>query len=167
MFCINVWILNHRSSLLHSSYLRKGVALWSCPWLRAECKEGWWLISHFLLCLPSYLPWFILFQGYDDLVASNVASRRACEELCLESVDLPCRSAEYDYKNFVCKLSTETRRTQPTAYRYTDTVISKVKSPIIRFVTTTRCAVTLSGTCGFWHQAKRPKSESFRLLIAS
>ena len=55
--------------------------------------------------------------GYDNEIASNVPSRAECEELCLEALGLPCRSAEYDYANRICRLSTETRRSQPAAYR--------------------------------------------------
>jgi hypothetical protein len=55
--------------------------------------------------------------GYDDRVETNVASKTACEELCLRAVEMPCRSAEYDYVSEVCRLSRETRRSQPAAYR--------------------------------------------------
>lgn len=35
----------------------------------------------------------------------------------MEDYLLPCRSAEYDYGSGICRLSKETRRTQPAAYR--------------------------------------------------
>ena len=56
--------------------------------------------------------------GYDQRVLNNVLTRMECQELCLEDTLLPCRSCEYDYSNKTCRLSQETRRTQPSAYRY-------------------------------------------------
>jgi len=57
--------------------------------------------------------------GYDQRVLNNVLTRMECQELCLEDTILPCRSCEYDYSNKTCRLSQETRRTQPSAYRAT------------------------------------------------
>jgi len=78
------------------------------------------------ICLQAYLcpkawiyervPGYEL-AGYDDRVKTGVGSRIECQELCLEADNLPCRSAEYDYTRKVCRLSKETRRTQPAAYR--------------------------------------------------
>ena len=78
------------------------------PTISANTCEKAWIYER----VPGYE-----LAGYDNQIASNVPTRIACEELCLEAVDLPCRSAEYDYENFICRLSTETRRTQPAAYR--------------------------------------------------
>jgi len=55
--------------------------------------------------------------GYDAEVASGVASRESCQELCLLADSLTCRSAEYLRNASICRLSSETRRTQPAAYR--------------------------------------------------
>lgn len=76
--------------------------------LRAPACEKAWLFER----VPSYE-----LAGYDAEVAAPVASRAACQELCLESSSLPCRSAEYLYNASVCRMSTETRRSQPSAYR--------------------------------------------------
>ena len=56
-------------------------------------------------------------SGYDHRITANVVGRVECEELCLKAEDLPCRSAEYDYKTRTCRMSKETRRTQPASYR--------------------------------------------------
>jgi hypothetical protein len=58
--------------------------------------------------------------GYDNQVVKAVLTRQECQELCLkDEKKLPCRSAEYDYATFTCRLSRETRRSQPAAYRAT------------------------------------------------
>ena len=57
--------------------------------------------------------------GYDDRTEKAVLTRLQCQEICLKDKTLPCRSAEYDYTNFICRLSRETRRSQPAAYRAT------------------------------------------------
>ena len=78
------------------------------------------LLSSAYLCPRAWIyervPGYEL-AGYDDRVLSQVATRAECQDICLEDVDLPCRSAEYDYKKKECRLSKETRRTQPAAYR--------------------------------------------------
>lgn len=57
--------------------------------------------------------------GYDDRIEKAILTRKECQELCLNDKKLPCRSAEYDYTTFTCRLSRETRRSQPAAYRAT------------------------------------------------
>jgi hypothetical protein len=83
------------------SYFRK-----TC--LQAEACEKAWLFER----VSGYE-----LAGFDSEVASGVISREACQELCLLAVNLPCRSAEYLRNSSICRLSTETRRTQPAAYR--------------------------------------------------
>ena len=61
-------------------------------------------------------------SGYDHRITANVVGRVECEELCLKAEDLPCRSAEYDYKTRTCRMSKETRRTQPASYRQVHTI---------------------------------------------
>ncbi|QQP49422.1 Putative LOC100908673 [Caligus rogercresseyi] len=55
--------------------------------------------------------------GFDDVVLKDIPSRVDCQDSCLNQVELPCRSAIYDYSLQICRLSKNTRRTQPTAYR--------------------------------------------------
>ena len=57
-------------------------------------------------------------SGYDDRIEKGISTRMECQELCLKDKALPCRSAEYDYTTLHCRLSSQTRRTQPAAYRY-------------------------------------------------
>lgn len=78
--------------------------------LRAIACEKAWIFER--------VPGFEL-AGYDDRVEKAVLSRVECQELCLEDKELPCRSAEYDYTTFICRMSRETRRSQPAAYRAT------------------------------------------------
>ena len=72
------------------------------------CERAW---------IYERVPGFEL-AGYDDVEEKSVLTRTECQELCLRDTALPCRSAEYDYTTFVCRMSKETRRTQPAAYRY-------------------------------------------------
>ncbi|XP_059096063.1 uncharacterized protein LOC131890668 isoform X2 [Tigriopus californicus] len=58
-------------------------------------------------------------DGYDDKTIENVGDRVTCQDLCLDETKLPCRSIEYDYSQKVCRLSTQTRRSQPASYRPT------------------------------------------------
>merc|ERR1719431_885922 len=58
-----------------------------------------------------------LLEGYDDRVVGAVTSRRACQELCLVETDFECSSAEYEYERLECRLSKETRRSQPASFR--------------------------------------------------
>jgi len=73
------------------------------------CEKAW---------IYERVPGFEL-AGYDDRIEKNILTRKECQELCLEDKELPCRSAEYEYKTFTCRLSQETRRSQPAAYRAT------------------------------------------------
>ena len=72
------------------------------------CEKAW---------IYERVPGFEL-AGYDDKIEKAVLTRTECQEKCLKDKDLPCRSAEYDYTTFTCRLSRETRRSQPAAYRY-------------------------------------------------
>ena len=72
------------------------------------CEKAW---------IYERVPGFEL-AGYDDKIEKAVLTRKECQEKCLKDTDLPCRSAEYDYTTFTCRLSRETRRSQPAAYRY-------------------------------------------------
>ena len=74
------------------------------------CEKAW---------IFERVPGFEL-AGYDDLIEKAVLTRKECQELCLkQKKPFPCRSAEYDYDTFTCRLSSETRRSQPAAYRAT------------------------------------------------
>merc|ERR1719433_352854 len=77
--------------------------------LAPACEKAW---------IYERVPGFEL-AGYDDRVEKAILTRKECQELCLRDKDLPCRSAEYDYTTFTCRLSKETRRSQPAAYRAT------------------------------------------------
>lgn len=58
-------------------------------------------------------------EGYDDRVIGQVTSRKSCEELCLQHTEFECMSAEYVYSSQECRLSRESRRTQPSSYKAT------------------------------------------------
>lgn len=60
-------------------------------------------------------------KGFDNRVLSGVASRLRCQELCLKERSFVCRSGEYDYATQQCRLSSEDRRSQPTAFRVAPT----------------------------------------------
>ncbi|KAJ6218618.1 hypothetical protein RDWZM_009775 [Blomia tropicalis] len=60
-------------------------------------------------------------KGFDNRVLSGVASRLRCQELCLKERSFVCRSGEYDYASQQCRLSSEDRRSQPTAFRLAPT----------------------------------------------
>lgn len=77
--------------------------------LATACEKAW---------IYERVPGFEL-AGYDDRIEKAVLTRKKCQELCLQDTKLPCRSAEYDYTTFTCRLSRETRRSQPAAYRAT------------------------------------------------
>ncbi|XP_023343636.1 uncharacterized protein LOC111713076 isoform X2 [Eurytemora carolleeae] len=58
-------------------------------------------------------------DGYDDRVVNQVGTRQQCQELCLLETEFQCHSAEYVFKTLECRLSRESRRSQPAAYRAT------------------------------------------------
>jgi len=58
-----------------------------------------------------------LIEGYDDRVIAGVTSRQECEELCLIETEFACASAEYFYSQLECRLSKDTRRSQPASFR--------------------------------------------------
>ena len=58
-----------------------------------------------------------LLEGYDDRVIAGVSSRLQCEELCLLEREFSCASAEYFYSEEECRLSRDTRRSRPAAFR--------------------------------------------------
>jgi hypothetical protein len=60
-----------------------------------------------------------MLEGHDDRVIGEVTSRTACEELCLLETAFPCASAEYFQTDQECRLSRESRRSQPSSYRAT------------------------------------------------
>ena len=80
----------------------------SNAFLAPACEKAW---------IFERVPGYEL-AGYDHRITANVVGRVDCEELCLKTEDLPCRSAEYVYKTGTCRMSKETRRTQPASYRY-------------------------------------------------
>ncbi|XP_023323415.1 uncharacterized protein LOC111697594 [Eurytemora carolleeae] len=57
------------------------------------------------------------FVGVPTEEVDNVRSLSACRELCLNARSFPCRSATYNSGARICKLSEESRRTQPTSFR--------------------------------------------------
>ena len=85
------------------------------------CEKAW---------IYERVPGFEL-AGYDDKIEKAVLTRKECQEKCLKDTDLPCRSAEYDYTTFTCRLSRETRRSQPAAYRYY-LIISQILNFVVK-----------------------------------
>ena len=79
-----------------------------CIFQAPACEKAW---------IFERVPGYEL-AGYDHRITANVVGRVDCQELCLKTEDLPCRSAEYVYKTRTCRMSKETRRTQPASYRY-------------------------------------------------
>ncbi|GAB6029738.1 hypothetical protein CHUAL_005456 [Chamberlinius hualienensis] len=61
---------------------------------------------------------FYYLDGYDDIELQNYNTREACELACLRQTTFPCRSADYFYSKSVCRLSRETRRSQPFSFQY-------------------------------------------------
>uniref|UniRef100_T1IZB1 ZP domain-containing protein n=1 Tax=Strigamia maritima TaxID=126957 RepID=T1IZB1_STRMM len=57
-------------------------------------------------------------DGSDTKTLHFVPSKETCEDQCLLETSFECRSAEYVYSMGICKLSTETRRSRPEAFRY-------------------------------------------------
>ena len=60
-----------------------------------------------------------LLEGHDDRVIGDVTTRVACQELCLLETEFTCLSAEYVYNRQECRLSRDSRRSQPASYRAT------------------------------------------------
>ncbi|CAL4171607.1 unnamed protein product, partial [Meganyctiphanes norvegica] len=67
-------------------------------------------------------------DGYDDIVRENIQTRQKCAELCVSEKNLPCRSAEYHERDFVCRLSRQDRRTKPLNFRATNKVVSYIEN---------------------------------------
>ena len=59
------------------------------------CEKAW---------IYERVPGFEL-AGYDDRIEKNILTRKECQELCLAEKSLPCRSAEYEYKTYTCRIS--------------------------------------------------------------
>ncbi|KAH7970771.1 hypothetical protein HPB49_015441 [Dermacentor silvarum] len=55
-------------------------------------------------------------RGFDDRVVSGVPSCQRCQELCLHEASFPCRSGEFDARARECRLSSQDRRSQPSAF---------------------------------------------------
>ncbi|XP_034231598.1 uncharacterized protein LOC117639791 [Thrips palmi] len=55
--------------------------------------------------------------GSNSIEVRNIFSRRQCQDECLRSTRVVCRSATYYARDQLCKLSPETRRTQPHTFR--------------------------------------------------
>ena len=73
-----------------------------------------------------------LLQGHDDRVVEGVAGRLDCQELCLTETEFSCASAEYDYTKAECRLSKQTRRSQPASYRATTQDIDYIENQCVR-----------------------------------
>ncbi|OQR73434.1 hypothetical protein BIW11_09734, partial [Tropilaelaps mercedesae] len=56
-------------------------------------------------------------EGFIDREESNVKDKEECAKMCLLEENFPCRSADFDEVQKVCKLSREDRRSQPQAFR--------------------------------------------------
>lgn len=54
-------------------------------------------------------------NGVVELV--SISSRRACQDLCLRETRIVCRSATYDAREHICRLSADTRRSAPHRFR--------------------------------------------------
>ena len=62
------------------------------------CEKAW---------IYERVPGFEL-AGYDDRTEKNILTRKECQELCLaekSKTGLTCRSAEYEYKTYTCRIS--------------------------------------------------------------
>lgn len=57
-------------------------------------------------------------DGYVEKEVTNVNSKDECGKLCIFETQFVCRSADYDQRSRLCRLSKEDRRTQPQAMRY-------------------------------------------------
>ena len=73
-----------------------------------------------------------LVEGFDDRVVEGVAARIDCEELCLTETGFSCASAEYDYSSAECRLSSQSRRSQPAAYRATTQDIDYIENQCVK-----------------------------------
>ncbi|XP_022709763.1 uncharacterized protein LOC111272502 [Varroa jacobsoni] len=56
-------------------------------------------------------------EGFIDREESNVKDKEECAKMCLLEDNFPCRSADFDEVQKLCKLSREDRRSQPQAFR--------------------------------------------------
>lgn len=56
-------------------------------------------------------------DGYVEKEMTNVNSKDECSKLCIFETQFVCRSADYDQRSRLCRLSREDRRTQPQAMR--------------------------------------------------
>eukprot|EP00090_Calanus_glacialis_P030486 TRINITY_DN4919_c0_g1_i1.p1 TRINITY_DN4919_c0_g1~~TRINITY_DN4919_c0_g1_i1.p1 ORF type:complete len:724 (-),score=176.09 TRINITY_DN4919_c0_g1_i1:269-2440(-) len=71
-------------------------------------------------------------EGYDDRVVGQVTSRKSCQEMCLQETEFQCRSAEYVYSSQECRLSRESRRSQPSSYRATTSDVDYLENQCAR-----------------------------------
>ena len=69
------------------------------PALPAGCVFGMWL------------------DNYDNEVFHQTNSLEKCLEKCNETAEWICRSIEYNYDEKSCTLSSESRKTKPTAFQ--------------------------------------------------
>lgn len=56
-------------------------------------------------------------DGYVEKEMTNVNNKDECSKLCIFESQFVCRSADYDQRSRLCRLSKEDRRTQPQAMR--------------------------------------------------
>ena len=69
-----------------------------CIIVGPACEKAW---------IYERVPGFEL-AGYDDRIEKNILTRKECQELCLaekSKTGLTCRSAEYEYKTYTCRIS--------------------------------------------------------------
>ncbi|KAG8197083.1 hypothetical protein JTE90_004349 [Oedothorax gibbosus] len=74
----------------------------------SACRDRLWVFDR---VRDAYL------EGHVDKEARNVRTKEDCEKLCITEERFKCRSADYDEVQHTCRMSRETRRTKPNAFR--------------------------------------------------
>ncbi|GFQ84988.1 uncharacterized protein TNCT_653901, partial [Trichonephila clavata] len=74
----------------------------------SACRDRLWVFDR---VHDAYL------EGHVDKEARNVRTKEDCEKLCITEERFKCRSADYDEIQHTCRMSRETRRTKPNAFR--------------------------------------------------
>ncbi|XP_035231145.1 uncharacterized protein LOC118203012, partial [Stegodyphus dumicola] len=74
----------------------------------SACRDRLWVFDR---VREAYL------DGHVDKETRNVRTKEDCEKLCITEERFRCRSADYDEIQHICRMSRETRRTKPNAFR--------------------------------------------------
>ncbi|KFM81370.1 hypothetical protein X975_13264, partial [Stegodyphus mimosarum] len=74
----------------------------------SACRDRLWVFDR---VREAYL------DGHVDKETKNVRTKEDCEKLCITEERFRCRSADYDEIQHICRMSRETRRTKPNAFR--------------------------------------------------